>query len=129
MITLSLVSDSFSVVINVIFAVISTAGARVLRQDPVECLFQFICSSNNHISRIHGMVERLCRDYGTPLLHQLGSEAADQKARGPSGNAEGSVEEEQQQRVPDLAFYSFPSLEQLSAASESALRAEGFGYR
>ena len=43
------------------------AGARVLRQDPLECLFQFVCSSNNHISRIHGMVERLCRDYGTPL--------------------------------------------------------------
>ena len=42
-------------------------GARVLRQDPVECLFQFVCSSNNHISRIHGMVERLCRAYGTPL--------------------------------------------------------------
>ncbi len=42
-------------------------GARVLRQDPVECLFQFICSSNNHISRIHGMVERLCSAYGTPL--------------------------------------------------------------
>ena len=42
-------------------------GARMLRQDPVECLFQFICSSNNHISRIHGMVERLCHAYGTPL--------------------------------------------------------------
>ena len=39
----------------------------MLRQDPLECLFQFVCSSNNHISRIHGMVERLCRDYGTPL--------------------------------------------------------------
>ena len=33
----------------------------------MECLFQFVCSSNNHISRIHGMVERLCRAYGTPL--------------------------------------------------------------
>ena len=44
-----------------------SAGARVLRQDPVECLFQFVCSSNNHISRIHGMVERLCRAHGTPL--------------------------------------------------------------
>ncbi|GLC39594.1 hypothetical protein PLESTB_000809200 [Pleodorina starrii] len=42
-------------------------GARMLRQDPLECLFQFICSSNNHISRIHGMVERLCSSYGTPL--------------------------------------------------------------
>ncbi len=33
----------------------------------MECLFQFVCSSNNHISRIHGMVERLCKAYGTPL--------------------------------------------------------------
>lgn len=24
-------------------------GARMLRQDPVECMFEFICSSNNHI--------------------------------------------------------------------------------
>ena len=42
-------------------------GARMLRQDPVECTFEFICSSNNHISRIGGMVEHLCRAYGTPL--------------------------------------------------------------
>lgn len=37
--------------------------------------------------------------------------------------------EEEQKAVPDLVFYSFPTLEQLSAASEAALRAEGFGYR
>ena len=42
-------------------------GCRMLRQDPAECLFSFICSSNNHISRIHGMVERLCAEYGTRL--------------------------------------------------------------
>lgn len=42
-------------------------GARMLRQDPVECLFSFICSSNNHISRIHGMVERLAAQYGEPF--------------------------------------------------------------
>ena len=31
--------------------------------------------------------------------------------------------------APDLAFYAFPTLEQLSNATEAALRAEGFGYR
>ena len=36
---------------------------------------------------------------------------------------------DQQQDVPDLAFYAFPTLEQLSKATEAALRAEGFGYR
>lgn len=42
-------------------------GVRLLRQDPTECLFSFICTSNNHISRIQGMVERLCQSLGTPL--------------------------------------------------------------
>ncbi|XP_044520587.1 N-glycosylase/DNA lyase isoform X3 [Gracilinanus agilis] len=42
-------------------------GIRLLRQDPVECLFSFICSSNNHISRITGMVQRLCQHLGPPL--------------------------------------------------------------
>lgn len=42
-------------------------GVRMLRQEPTECLFSFICTSNNHISRIQGMVERLCQALGTPL--------------------------------------------------------------
>jgi 3-methyladenine DNA glycosylase/8-oxoguanine DNA glycosylase len=33
----------------------------------VECVFEFICSSNNHISRIHGMVEHLCKRHGTRI--------------------------------------------------------------
>ena len=55
------------------------AGARVLRQDPLECAFEFICSSNNHISRIHGMVETLCRTYGT-RLHATDAAAGDRFA-------------------------------------------------
>ncbi|XP_011915465.1 PREDICTED: N-glycosylase/DNA lyase isoform X7 [Cercocebus atys] len=45
-------------------------GVRLLRQDPIECLFSFICSSNNNIARITGMVEQLCQAFG-PRLIQL----------------------------------------------------------
>ena len=79
-------------------------GARMLRQDPVECLFSFICSSNNNISRIRGMVERLASAFGTRL-------------EPPAGGAS------------QRQFFAFPSLEQLAAADEAALRGMGFGYR
>ena len=39
-------------------------GLRVVRQDPFECLISFICSSNNNISRIILMLERLRFHYG-----------------------------------------------------------------
>ncbi|KAH0630333.1 hypothetical protein JD844_013270 [Phrynosoma platyrhinos] len=40
------------------------SGVRVLRQDPVECLFSFICTSNNHLSRITNMIQHLCQAFG-----------------------------------------------------------------
>ena len=42
-------------------------GIRMLRQDPVENLLSFVCSSNNHISRISSMVEKLCTHYGNHI--------------------------------------------------------------
>lgn len=74
-------------------------GARLLRQDPVECLFQFICSSNNNIQRITQMVGFLS-GFG-PCL----------------GTVEGTE------------FHAFPSLEELSSFDEGHLRKAGFGYR
>eukprot|EP00884_Botryococcus_braunii_P011503 jgi/Botrbrau1/20353/Bobra.0006s0021.2 len=90
-------------------------GARVLRQDPLECLLQFICSSNNHISRIHGMVDRLCSAYGTPLPLDTSVLHRDPSSATPKEDG--------------LLFYCFPNLQQLGGATEEALRAAGFGYR
>ncbi|XP_062283381.1 N-glycosylase/DNA lyase [Scomber scombrus] len=76
-------------------------GVRMLRQDPTECLFSFICTSNNHISRIQGMVERLCQALGVPLC-----------------------------QLDQTSYYNFPSLSALADSSvEACLRELGFGYR
>lgn len=99
-------------------------GARMLRQDPVECLFSFICSQNNHISRIHGMVNRLCETYGTPLALP----AAERAAVAAAVEA-GAVEESKGAPALPPALYAFPTLDQLAAATEDELRVAGFGYR
>ncbi|KAG7393310.1 8-oxoguanine glycosylase ogg1 [Phytophthora boehmeriae] len=83
-------------------------GMRIVRQDPVECLFSFICSSNNNIARIQGMVDNLKSTYGD-LIYT--SEAEDQ---------------EKSQHL----FYAFPSVDTLvDKCKEEKLRALGFGYR
>ena len=79
----------------------SFSGIRILRQDPVETLFAFICSSNNNITRISGMVEKLCITYGQKL-----------------GN------------YKEKDYYSFPPIEALTSEGvEQTLRSLGFGYR
>ncbi|XP_044067858.1 N-glycosylase/DNA lyase [Siniperca chuatsi] len=76
-------------------------GVRMLRQDPTECLFSLICTSNNNISRIQGMVERLCQALGAPLC-----------------------------QLDQTSYYNFPSLSALADNSvEACLRDLGFGYR
>ncbi|XP_051123995.1 N-glycosylase/DNA lyase OGG1 [Andrographis paniculata] len=74
-------------------------GARVLRQDPLECLIQFICSSNNHIQRITKMV-----DFISSKGRLLGN-------------------------VGGFDFFEFPTLERLALVTEGELREAGFGYR
>lgn len=74
-------------------------GARVLRQDPLECLIQFICSSNNNIQRITKMV-----DFISSKGKLLGN-------------------------VGGFDFFEFPTLEKLALVTEAELREAGFGYR
>ncbi|KAK3087076.1 hypothetical protein FSP39_001333 [Pinctada imbricata] len=79
----------------------SFEGVRILRQDPVENLFSFICSSNNNISRISSMVEKLCENYGKMVAE-----------------------------VDGKYYYAFPPVTALVDDSvENELRNMGFGYR
>ena len=75
-------------------------GLRLLNQCPVENTFSFICSANNNISRITKMVLHLSSRYGTK-----------------AGTVHG------------VEIFNFPTIEQLSAATEKDLRESGFGYR
>ncbi len=76
-------------------------GVRMLRQDPVENLFSFICSQNNHITRISSMVEKLCTYFGDEICEIEGKQ-----------------------------YHAFPNLVALSADDvEGKLRELGFGYR
>ncbi|KAJ5908051.1 8-oxoguanine DNA glycosylase N-terminal [Penicillium taxi] len=77
------------------------SGIRILRQDPWEALVSFICSSNNNISRISQMVEKICLNYG-PFVA----------------------------KVDGRAYHDFPTPEALTGKDlEHQLRGLGFGYR
>ncbi|XP_053984080.1 N-glycosylase/DNA lyase [Hylaeus volcanicus] len=78
-----------------------TNGVRILNQDVVENTFSFICSSNNNIQRISGMVEKLCSLFGEKICS-----------------------------IENKDYYSFPSIEALTGdVVESKLKEEKFGYR
>lgn len=74
---------------------------RVLNQDPVENLFSFICSQNNHISRISSLVEKLCTNYGKKIC-----------------------------TYEEVDYYTFPEISALQDKKvEAELRVASFGYR
>ncbi|MBV6457989.1 MAG: hypothetical protein HONBIEJF_01110 [Fimbriimonadaceae bacterium] len=64
-----------------------------------ETILSFICSSNNHLARIQGMVNRLASTYGTAI------------------------------DIAGRRLFAMPPLEAIAAIPESELEALGFGYR
>ncbi len=74
-------------------------GIRILRQEPWETLCSFIISQCNNITRIKGIVERLCESFGEPL------------------------------RFEGDTYYSFPGPETLASLDTQALAMLRCGYR
>ena len=90
-------SDSDDWLKNVLHSI---KGMRLLRQNPHECLFSFLCSSNNNIGRISKMLHALRSNYGAEICEYEG-----------------------------VKYFTFPTLKQMQAIKESDLRELGFGYR
>ena len=74
-------------------------GLRLMRQDPEQCLFSFLCASNTNIPMIRRMLHSLCKRFGSPV------------------------------EIDGHRFYTFPSAGALDRASEADLGASGLGYR
>ena len=74
-------------------------GIRILRQDSFEALISFIISQNNNISRIKGIISRLCENFGEKI---------------GEGNDVG---------------YAFPSIEVLASLSREDLAPLRAGFR
>lgn len=74
-------------------------GLRIVRQNPWECLINFICATYKSIAAIEQMLQKLSAKYGEKRVFD------------------------------GLDFYTFPSDERLALASESGLRECGLGYR
>lgn len=75
-------------------------GIRILRQDLWETIVSFLISQQNNIVRIRRSIDNISRRYGVKMSAEDGS-----------------------------TYYTFPTAEALSLASEEELRECGLGYR
>lgn len=90
-------------------------GMRVARQDPVECLFSFIVSSNNNITRIGNILGHWRRSYGE---HLVTTDAASHT----------EVRSRDDPREDSVAYFAFPTLERLAQCSKEDFYAKGTPY-
>lgn len=77
-------------------------GLRVLRQDPEECLFSFLCTPAAPLHRIRNAITGLCRAYGDPF---------------PGGSVAG------------VMHHGFPPTHRLAEASVPQMETFGLGFR
>lgn len=130
---------------------IPSIPVRHVRQDVHSCLFSFLCSQNNNVTRITSMVYTLCRTYGDhlcdvelttgevrpPAEPVSVSSTAKRRRVSPNGVSDAAVTQPpppkqskgKQKEAEWLSVYSFPTVTQLQHATEDQLRKLGFGYR
>lgn len=104
-------------------------GLRVLRQPPIECFFGFLCSQNNHVSRISKMVQSLRSQYGSQFTVEIPKEESERAPSNFKGTNDSKVQEESKEQCETREIRLFPSLSQLRRATEKELKDLGFGYR
>lgn len=74
-------------------------GLRLMRQEPEQCIFSFVCASNTNIPMIRRMLSAMARRFGRPV------------------------------KVNGIEFFTFPSARSINRATIDELCACGLGYR
>jgi N-glycosylase/DNA lyase len=74
-------------------------GLRLIRQDPYQCLFSFVCAANTNIPMIRRMLYNMARKFG------------------------------RRTKVDGMEFFTFPSAVDINRATVDELRLCGLGYR
>ena len=74
-------------------------GIRILKQPLFEVIVSFIISQNNNIKRIQGIIEKICTNFGTKIVDELGD------------------------------YFAFPTQKQFLTISEESYEKLGLGYR
>ena len=74
-------------------------GLRLMRQEPEQCIFSFVCASNTNIPMIRRMLSAMARRFGRPV------------------------------KVNGIEFFTFPSARSINKATINELCACGLGYR
>lgn len=94
------------------------ANIRILRQDAYQTIISFIVSANNNIKRIKKILFSISKKYGRAISRE-------------EYNFEPNVDRGAQDEVveSDDKLYSFPSLKELSNATEQDFKDLGAGYR
>lgn len=119
------------------FALAALPGLRLLApSDPVQVLFGFLCTANNHLARIGSMVRRL-HDFGEPFEEQPDWDTIAADPGGAPMFSGGESDEVLANRGEGVAsggsaahtIRRFPSVERIASVEEAELRRLGFGYR
>jgi len=74
-------------------------GLRLMRQEPHQCMFSFVCASNTNILMIRRMLKNLSRKFGVKVM------------------------------IDGKEFFTFPTADSLNKANINELLSCGIGYR
>jgi 3-methyladenine DNA glycosylase/8-oxoguanine DNA glycosylase len=106
-----------------------TSGLRLLRQEKIPCIFSFLCSQNNHQSRIGAMVKKLMLISSKDSQRVVPPTCAEDVLVSLGGNGISLGLKRGRGESSGAMWAPFPSAADIASVPEEVWRTAGFGYR